>query len=49
MSGKLTFIKQSKIEEMKLIKMSPYVHKNPIKTSRNFEPIEMHIFEALKI
>ena len=28
MSGKLTSIKQSKIEEMKLIEMSPYVHKD---------------------
>ena len=49
MSGKLTFIKQSKTEEMKLIRMSPYVHKDPIMTSQNFERMEMHVFEAPKI
>ena len=46
MLGKLTFIKQS-LGEMKLIKMSSYVHKDRL-TSRNFERIEMHVLKHLK-
>ena len=37
----------SKREEMKLIKISPYVHKRPIMTSRNFEQIEMQVLKHL--
>ena len=42
-------MKQSKIEEMKQIKMSPYVHKDRLWRHETFERIEMHISEAPKI
>ena len=49
MSGKLTSLKQSKIEEMKLIKNESICTQRPIMTSRNFERIEMHVFEVPEI
>ena len=49
MSEKLTFINQSKNEEMKLIKISPCVHKDRLWRHKNLERIETRDSEALDI